>query len=255
MRLITALSLFTIIPMPARQLDSQTAPGAMAALPAVGLLLGGFAGMVFWAGTLFGLYWLAAVAALGVLAGLTGGLHLDGVADTADGLGSRKSADRALEIMKRSDVGPMGVIALLFVLFIQLAAILDLATHSVVLAGSAIALSAATGRAAVFFISRLPTARPGGFGALLAGTPSRLAIGLNLAALGGLFGLWGWWFGGGGGVLAGLGALGLALLVGFGWSRHLLHRLGGTTGDVYGSVIEITQSAALVGCALAAQLV
>ncbi len=58
-----------------------------------------------------------------VIAVLTGGLHLDGLADTADGLGSRRPAADALAIMRRSDIGPMGVGALVLVLLVQVTAV------------------------------------------------------------------------------------------------------------------------------------
>src|SRR5690606_25505127 len=66
---------------------------------------------------------LAAVASVAVPAALTRGLHLDGLADTADGLGSRKPAEDALRIMKQSDIGPFGVITLVLVLAAQTAAL------------------------------------------------------------------------------------------------------------------------------------
>ncbi|MDO5736155.1 MAG: adenosylcobinamide-GDP ribazoletransferase, partial [Propionibacteriaceae bacterium] len=114
--LVVSLGLFTTIPVPpVAAIDRRLAGRAMAAFPLVGLLLGVLAGAAaFVVGTL-GSPLLGAVAGLATLAGLTGALHLDGLADTADGLGSRKPADQALEIMRRSDIGPMGVISLLFV--------------------------------------------------------------------------------------------------------------------------------------------
>ncbi|MBI0383461.1 adenosylcobinamide-GDP ribazoletransferase, partial [Streptomyces albiflaviniger] len=69
---------------------------------------------------------LAAVATAAIPAVLTRGLHLDGLADTADGLGSGKPSEDALRIMKRSDIGPFGVITLLFVLLGQVAALAEL---------------------------------------------------------------------------------------------------------------------------------
>ncbi|CAM5688924.1 Adenosylcobinamide-GDP ribazoletransferase [Streptomyces rimosus subsp. rimosus] len=72
---------------------------------------------------------LAAVATAAVPAALTRGLHLDGLADTADGLGSGKPADDALRIMKQSDIGPFGVITLLFTLLAQVAALSHLSTN------------------------------------------------------------------------------------------------------------------------------
>ncbi|NEE30554.1 adenosylcobinamide-GDP ribazoletransferase, partial [Streptomyces sp. SID7982] len=69
---------------------------------------------------------LAAVASVAVPAALTRGLHLDGLADTADGLGSGKPAEDALRIMKQSDIGPFGVITLLLVLLAQVAVLFEL---------------------------------------------------------------------------------------------------------------------------------
>jgi len=100
-----ALSLFTTIPAGIDGELDDAAARAILWLPGIGLLLGAIAGGVVLAagalnqtgpGRLLG-------AALGVaaLAVLTGGLHLDGLADTADGLGSRRPAGAALEIMRR----------------------------------------------------------------------------------------------------------------------------------------------------------
>ena len=66
------------------------------------------------------------MATAAVPAALTRGLHLDGLADTADGLGSAKPAEDALRIMKQSDIGPFGVITLLFVLLAQVAVLFQL---------------------------------------------------------------------------------------------------------------------------------
>lgn len=87
--------------------------GLLAAVPGVLLLLGG-------GGPL-----LAAAVTVAVPAALTRALHLDGLADTVDGLGSAKPADAALRIMKQSDIGPFGVVALVFVLLVQVAALAD----------------------------------------------------------------------------------------------------------------------------------
>ena len=104
--------------------DRRTAALAMYCAPVVGALLGAAA-----AGVLIGCRagrsgpLLAAVLAIGVLAALTRGLHLDGLADLADGLGSRKPAGAALDIMKRSDIGPFGVLTIVLTLLIQVAAL------------------------------------------------------------------------------------------------------------------------------------
>ena len=100
---------------------------------------------------------LGGVLAVAVLALLTGGLHLDGLADTADGLGSRRPAAEALAIMRRSDTGPLGVATLLLVVLIQVSA---LATVPRGLDGAgALVLAVVTGRVAVLLATGAP--RPG----------------------------------------------------------------------------------------------
>ena len=249
----TALSLFTVIPAGAgAELGEGEAAAAVLWLPAVGLLLGGLA-----AGVMLGVAaggdsgprrLLGAVLAVALLALLTGGLHLDGLADTVDGLGSRRPAQQALEIMRRSDVGPMGVAALVLVLLIQVAAVAAVPRPS--LAAAALVLAAVTGRVAVVLATGSPTARPGGFGALVAGqtttaerelTAALLAVAAAVAGL-----LAGGWALAARGMIAALaGLLAGALL-----QMAARRRLGGTTGDVFGAILEFSTTAALVASAL-----
>src|SRR5437868_15248192 len=107
-----ALTTFTVAPVRPGRIDRRTAGIAMSLAPLVGAALGAVL-----AGAGLGLRWLGAPAlvagavtvALGVL--LTRGLHVDGLADTADGFGSYRGPEGALEIMKKPDVGPFGVAA------------------------------------------------------------------------------------------------------------------------------------------------
>src|SRR5262249_45834682 len=147
-----ALGLFTIVPVRGDPvIGRREAARAVLCLPVAGLLLAVPAAGV-----------LLAVEAGGpppprqpLAPGLptrglpppTGGLHLDGLADAADGLGSRRPRDEALAIMRRSDVGPFGVTALLFTVLVQVTA---LATVRPGWPGAgAVLLGAVTGRVAV----------------------------------------------------------------------------------------------------------
>ncbi|MEU3571127.1 adenosylcobinamide-GDP ribazoletransferase, partial [Kitasatospora sp. NPDC036755] len=126
--------------------DRAAAARAMVTAPAVGLVLGAAAAaagaLVAWrAGGLLG-----AVAAVAVLAGLTRGLHLDGLADVADGLGSGKPAEDALRIMKQSDIGPFGVLTLVLVLLAQVAALAGQFGHSPLRGALAVLASATAAR-------------------------------------------------------------------------------------------------------------
>jgi adenosylcobinamide-GDP ribazoletransferase len=219
--------------------------GLLLAVPAAGVLLAVEAG-----GHSAERRLLAAALAIGVLALLTGGLHLDGLADTADGLGSRRPRDEALAIMRRSDVGPFGVAALVFTVLVQVTA---LATVNPGWPGAAaLAAAVVTGRVAVVLATGpgTPAARPGGFGALVAGATSARArvtatgVLLAVAAVAGVVS-WGRYpaVRGAGAVLAGLLAAGLL-------RRLARRRLGGMTGDVFGAQIELATAAVLVTLAL-----
>jgi adenosylcobinamide-GDP ribazoletransferase len=253
----TALSLFTVVPAGAGpELGEGDAVAAVRWLPAVGLLLGGLG-----AGVMLGVGMsgasggvsgprrlLGAALAVGLLALLTGGLHLDGLADTADGLGSRRPAPQALDIMRRSDVGPMGVAALVLLLLIQVAALA--AVPRISLAASALVLAAVTARVAVVLATGSPAARSGGFGALVAGRTSAADRELAVALLGCAVAAAG--LAGGGWTLAarGLAATGAGLLAGGLVRLVAVRRLGGTTGDVFGAILEVTTTAVLVTSAL-----
>jgi adenosylcobinamide-GDP ribazoletransferase len=168
---------------------------------------------------------------------LTRGLHLDGLADTVDALGSYRSGDGALEIMKKPDIGPFGVAAIALTLLIQAAAISP--------AAAVVAWTA--GRLGITLACRrgVPAARPEGLGALVAATvPVPVAAGLAVAvAAGAVWAVPGRPWQGPAAVAAAL--LAVLLLV-----RHAIRRFGGVTGDVLGAVAEVATTVTLVGLAL-----
>ena len=252
----SALGLFTILPVRAApEIGRQDAARAVLWLPVTGLLLSVPAAGVLLAVQAGGYSaprrLLAAALATGVLALLTGALHLDGLADTADGLGSRRPRDEALAIMRRSDIGPFGVAALLFTVLVQVTALATVAPGWP--AAAALAVAAVTGRAAVVLATGpgSPAARPDGFGALVAGaTTARARImtgAVLLAAAAATAAAWGWYPAVRAviAVLAGLCAAGLL-------RRLAVRRLGGMTGDVFGALVEVSSATVLLALALTA---
>ena len=256
----TAVSLFTVIPVGRdAQLGEGEAARAVLWMPVVGLLLG-LAG----AGVMVGVdaggsggprRLLGAALAVGLIALVTGGLHLDGLADTADGLGSRRPAADALAIMRRSDVGPMGVAALVLVLLIQVAALASVPRVS--LGAAALVLAQVTGRVAVVVATGSPAARPGGFGALVAGQTTERArtlivaiFGCAIAAAGLAAGATGLTSSGAGLAASGLAAVISGLLAGTALQQVAKRRLGGMTGDVFGAIVEASAATAMVAFAL-----
>ena len=249
-----ALSLFTAIPAGVGgALDDDVAARAILWLPGVGLLLGGVgAGVMVAVGSLNATgpgRLLGAALAVTAIAVLTGGLHLDGLADTADGLGSRRPAADALAIMRRSDVGPMGVAALVLVLLVQAAAVA--AVPRLPLAAAAMVLAEVTGRVSVVIATSSPAARPGGFGALVAGRTTAAERALTAAALACAVAAAGLTVGGPALVARGLAATLAGLLAGWLVQRTARRRLGGMTGDVFGAIIQLSAATVLLVAALA----
>jgi adenosylcobinamide-GDP ribazoletransferase len=244
-----AVTLLTAIPLPGGRRAGQDAPGrraaawAMAWAPLVGVGLGAAAAGVLILATRYGHAGslLSAALAVTVLAALSRALHLDGLADTADGLGSRQPAARALEIMKQSDVGPFGVVVLVLTLLLQVSA---LARADQLGRGPvAIAAAAVTARLAIVLACRrgVPSARPGGLGALVAGSVRPLvAVAWILAGLGAAA-AFGWRY-------AAAMAVGLTLSAGL--TALATSRFGGITGDVLGAAAEIAAAGCLLVTAL-----
>ena len=191
---------------------------------------------------------VAAGVTVGVGALLTRGLHLDGLADTVDALGSYRRGAAALEIMKKPDVGPFGVVALVVVLLVQAAVLAELAGRSWPARLAAVVAATAAGRLGVTVACRrgVPAARPDGLGALVAGTvgaggswpparsPSRCWRCPRCRAVRGR------------GRSPSLAALAVALAL----LRHVVRRLGGITGDVLGATVEVVTTLVYLGLVL-----
>ncbi|MFD9339236.1 adenosylcobinamide-GDP ribazoletransferase, partial [Streptomyces sp. NPDC060028] len=180
-----AFGTLTVLPARITRWDRPAARTGMACAPLAGLVVGLLAAA---AGVLLLLLGggplLAAAVTVAVPAALTRGLHLDGLADTADGLGSAKPADEALRIMKQSDIGPFGVVTLLFALLIQVAALSNAYADGWFRGALATVVAAVTARLAMTLASRdgVPPARPGGLGAAVAGVVPRAAAALSALA-------------------------------------------------------------------------
>ncbi|WP_424705492.1 adenosylcobinamide-GDP ribazoletransferase [Kitasatospora acidiphila] len=240
-----AFGTLTVFPVRVERWDRAAGGRAMLAAPLVGLLVGALAGAVgallCWrAGPLLG-----AVAAVALPAVLTRGLHLDGLADVADGLGSGKPAEDALRIMKQSDIGPFGVLTLVLLMAGQIAVLAQQFGHSAGRGLLAALTAGAAGRCALLWGCReqVPAARPGGLGAMVAATvPTRAALAVTVLTAGAV-------------ALAGRHpryalALILGQLVAVVLLRRCVRRFGGITGDVLGALVETAAMAALAALAL-----
>lgn len=241
-----AIGTLTRLPVPApQQVDRRTAGIAMSQSPLVALVLAVVCGLPLLITPDRPLLALVlSICAFALLAWATRALHLDGLADTADALGSGRPAATALEIARKSDIGPFGVIVLMLALLIDIAAVASLPEGRD--AYLAFVLAIVISRVALTLAcTRIwPAARTDGLGAVVAGSvPVAIAaawtiLGLALA----------WWLLGAAAVLAAA----LGLLAGILVLVIARRRLGGVTGDVLGATIEISLTAALLALALLA---
>ncbi|MBF9032103.1 adenosylcobinamide-GDP ribazoletransferase [Rhodobacterales bacterium HKCCE3408] len=237
--LFRATGLLTRIPVP----PVETAPGGMAAAawawPLIGALVGAVGAGVAAIAAHLGLpVWPAAVLGLAAMVLLTGGLHEDGLADTADGLFGGATRERRLEIMRDSRVGSYGVLALGLVLILRWSCIAALLAAGSVWALIAAAAISRAGMAAL--MAALPHARPDGL-AQITGRPSRsvalVAVGIGLVVA--VF------------CPGGIGAAALAALALVWIGRMAQARIGGQTGDILGASCQLAEAAAMVVIAAA----
>ena len=233
-----ALTFLTIVPLGRRyELDEADVARGAVFFPVVGAVIGGAVGLTAVALEDVLPVLVAAALAVAVETLLTGAIHLDALADTADGLGAR-TRERALEVMRDAQIGAFGAIALVLDVVVKVAAVvaaLELEQPVLLLVGAW-----AVGRSAPLVLALLPYARAGpGSGrtltdgarasALLAG----LVVGIALAALTA------------GGRVPGLTAAAAVSVLACALAARA--RFGGVTGDVLGAGIEITTTLALVG--------
>ncbi|MET0965136.1 MAG: adenosylcobinamide-GDP ribazoletransferase [Nakamurella sp.] len=241
-----AVGTFTAIPIqPPVRINRSVARTAMLLAPVACLPIGLGAAGVGLIGSWVGLPLLVTAGLIvGVVALGSRGLHLDGLADTADGLAASYDRDRALEIMRRGNTGPIGAVTLVLVLLVQTAAAAAVLGRSwgpiaigllVCLSRCSLLISCADG---------VRAARLDGLGAAVAGVVPRWAAmtGLLVAAaccssallLTGSV----WWLGAVGVLIAALVVIGLV------W--RTTRRFGGVSGDVLGAGIEVSLAALLV---------
>ena len=232
--LLVAMGFLTRLPVPAHAYDDARARAeALAWYPLVGLLIGLLLGVLAWllrdTASL-----LSAAMLVAAWVALTGALHLDGLADSADAwVGGMGDREKTLAIMKDPRSGPAGVVAVVLTLLLKFAALASLGPAP----WAALLLAPWLARASLtaLFLST-PYVRRGGLGSALAEAPRQPCIvALILSVVGCL--LLGW---------RGILALACAASVLALWRQACLRRLGGFTGDTAGALAEMMEAAVLV---------
>jgi adenosylcobinamide-GDP ribazoletransferase len=242
--LFAALQFLTVIPVPASWGGgTRELARSVWFFPLVGLFLGALlAALDAGIATLLPPLPASAIIVLAFVV-LTGGFHVDGLADTADGFMSSRPRERILEIMKDSRTGPMGVVAVVSVIVLKVA-LLSAITGPLRL--PSIVLMAVAGRSSmVMAMALLPYARPEGLASVFMKNRSILLASWGFVFLVGAC----WFLAGLAGILAGLAAIAATILAGA-YSRN---KIGGATGDTLGATCEIVELMPLLAAAVAIQ--
>ena len=239
--LLIALQFLTVLPIRIDGAPDAKATGrSLLYYPLVGLLIGALLAAAAWmlddAPLLLG-----AAVLLATWVAVTGALHLDGLADSTDAwVGGHGDRDKTLAIMKDPCSGPMAVVTLVLVLLIKFTALVQILSNG---AWALVVVVPVLGRTAlVLLFLTTPYVRPHGLGSLLANHLPRHAcitvVMLTLAAVP---------------LIVGTAAIGLLLATAglfLMLRRLLLRRLGGTTGDTAGALVEVTETVVLLISAL-----
>ncbi|GAA4862966.1 adenosylcobinamide-GDP ribazoletransferase [Saccharopolyspora rosea] len=233
-----AVSWLSVVPVGTDRVDERTCRQAISLAPLVGVVIGAFGAAVLWLLSLLGAPpLLAGLLTVTAFVLVTRGMHVDGLADTVDGLGCYGPPERALSVMRDGGAGPFAVVALVLALGVQAVSLSALVGNP-----AAVVLACAVGRAGFVLGCRegVGSARPEGMGALVAGSQRTWLVAawwLALVVLGFAAG----WRGAVAVVLA--GAVLVALI------GHVQRRFGGITGDVLGASSELATTVVLAVCA------
>ena len=233
-----------------RRIDQSTRRAAMLWAPVAVLPLGALVTLIGWLGHVLGMpASLIAFFALGALIMGNRALHVDGLADTVDGLAAGYDRQHSLGIMRSGDAGPAGVAAIVIVLGIQAAALSTLfdVPWGPLAAGVAVCLS----RVALTMTccGGVPSARDCGLGADFAGCVPKAAAAFAWLLCTGIYACvfwisdWPW-------IAAAVGMCLASLAVGI-LIRRVTARIGGVAGDTFGAAIEVTFTVLLASAAIA----
>ncbi|MGV7222252.1 MAG: adenosylcobinamide-GDP ribazoletransferase [Nitrospinales bacterium] len=237
----SAIGFLTIIRVP--DSDQKTTGASILFFPIVGLILGGLLVGMDFVGSLFLSNELRALLDVLFLAVISGGLHLDGLADSADGFFSHKDKARILEIMRDSRMGPMGGIALIFCLLFKVAGISEIEF----LPGWTILLIApATSRfalvAGLVFIKNARNTESLGANLYQKGNYNLMVMGIIPAMI--LF-IWS--------PVSAIFVLGIAFITIYSIIKYFHKKIGGITGDALGALLETTETITFITGGIACQ--
>ncbi|MHB8104669.1 MAG: adenosylcobinamide-GDP ribazoletransferase [Dehalococcoidales bacterium] len=237
---LAALQFLTSIPVSLkRELSSKQLGNAIALFPLVGLVIGGILAGLNW---LLGFILPAPVINILLIVALviiTGAMHLDGLADTCDGIAGHKTVEERWKVMHDSRTGAFGVVGVVLVLLVQYVALNSVPADK--MTAVLLFMPVISRWAMVFAIFAFPYARPTGLGkAYKAATGWQqfvIASIIALAIAGGLFPLFN---------VSGFSVTGGVLIITTAFAFYLKYKFAGLTGDTYGAINEVAEVMALI---------
>lgn len=237
MSFIAAIRFLTIFPaLPQRQTSNDDVARSMVFFPLVGLIIGLILAGAYWVTHLIMPSSVAGGLVVVLAAVLSGGMHLDGLMDTFDGIGGIRSPETRIKAMKDSRAGAFGVIAAVLLLMMKYLAIAAVPDTTIVFA--LILMPVLSRWAMVYAIFAHPYANPSGMGTVLKqGADRRRFILATAIALAVALPLFKW---------AGLVIMLGVWLTALGMSTYLKGKLGGLTGDTYGAINEAAAVSAIM---------
>ena len=228
---LTAVQFLTILPFPRKEVKPEDLSDSVLFFPLVGLLIGGILGVVYRGSIQIFPPMVASALIVAVWVVLTGALHLDGLADTLDGLYAGRTKEERLDIMRDVNLGTMGITGIVIVLLLKCILISSINRN---ILGVSLFITPAFSRWAMMAAGNLaPYAREEGKGKFfIQGCKcSWVALyAIILSALSILFFGWG-----------GLSLIAATLILVLLSSLFLKKRLGGITGDTLGALNEINE--------------
>jgi len=234
-KLLLMIQFLTRIPVPvSSRIDDKEFRDGIVFFPMVGLLIGMFVVSIYYIGYLLGGKFLASVAAVSAEAFITGGLHLDGLGDTFDGVYSNRQKERVLEIMKDSRLGTNGALAILFTVLLKIALIYNAPfpdSYPILL------LMPVFSRLSIIFASRFSRyARENGLGNIFIGKihNGHVIISVLWCCIFSLIYIWA------------LAYLPIVFIFSLYYTKHITNIIDGMTGDTLGALCEISEVVYLI---------
>jgi adenosylcobinamide-GDP ribazoletransferase len=246
---VSAFSTFSVLPVPRIEWRAGSLSGVLSALPLVGAVIGGFGCLYYWLSELLQLPAVLSAAVLTVLPiALSGGIHMDGFADTVDAISSHAEPEKKRRILKDPHAGAFAVLGVgcYLLLYFGLCAALPLTWRSVLLIGLTHVLSRTVGS----LLSLLPSGSAEGMQRMFRDSASKSSFGILL--------VWAVLSLGGAAALSPAAAIAMLLaggLVFLGVSRTAKKQFGGMSGDLAGAGISLSAIAMLLGMVLSERMV